>query len=107
MDGEAASRTGHDRRSGGSTRMTGRLEGRTALVTGGGRGIGAATAMRFAADGAKVVISDLDLEPAEAVAIQIRSQGGTALALACDVTDRRAAQALVERALEEIRRAHV
>jgi 3-oxoacyl-[acyl-carrier protein] reductase len=70
-------------------------------VTGGGRGIGAATATRFAADGAKVVISDLDLEPAEAVAAQIRSQRGTALALACDVTDRRAVEALVERALKE------
>ena len=81
--------------------MSGRFEGRTAWVTGGGRGIGAATATRFAADGAKVVISDLDLKPAEAVAAQIRSQRGTALALACDVTDRRAVEALVERALKE------
>ncbi len=81
--------------------MTGRFEGRTALVTGGGRGIGAATATRFAADGAKVVISDLDLEPAEAVAAQIRSQGGTALAVASDVTDRRSVEALVDRATKE------
>src|SRR5260370_14514278 len=81
--------------------MSGRFDGRTAWVTGGGRGIGAATATRFAADGAKVVISDLDLEPAEAVAAQIRSQRGTARALACDVTDRRAGEALVERAPKE------
>jgi len=81
--------------------MTGRFEGRTALVTGGGRGIGAATATRFAADGAKVVISDLDLEPAETVATQIRSQGGTALAVACDVTDRLSVEALVGRATKE------
>jgi 3-oxoacyl-[acyl-carrier protein] reductase len=77
--------------------MSARFEGRTAWVTGGGRGIGAATAMRFAADGAKVVISDVDLEPAEAVAAQIASQGGSALAVACDVTDRAAVEALVER----------
>src|SRR6059058_2790909 len=61
--------------------MSGRFEGRTALVTGGGRGIGAATAMRFAAEDAKVVISDLDHDPAEAVAAEIRSQGGSALAV--------------------------
>jgi len=78
--------------------MSGRFEGQTALVTGGGRGIGAATAMRFAAEGAKVVIFDLDLQPAEAVAAQIRSNGGAALAVACDVTDRLSVEALVDRA---------
>jgi 3-oxoacyl-[acyl-carrier protein] reductase len=81
--------------------MTGRFEGRTALVTGGGRGIGAATAMRFAADGAKVMISDLDLDPAEGVAAQIRNNGGAALAVACDVTDRLSVEALVDRAVKE------
>ena len=81
--------------------MSGRFEGRTALVTGSGRGIGAATAIRFAVEGAKVVISDLDLVPAEAVAAQIRSQGGAAVAIACDVTDRRAVEALVDRAARE------
>jgi len=81
--------------------MSGRFEGRTALVTGGGRGIGAATAMRFAAEDAKVVISDLDHDPAEAVAAEIGSQGGSALAVACDVTDRLAVEALVDRAVKE------
>jgi len=81
--------------------MSGRFEGRSALVTGGGRGIGAATAMRFAAEGATVVISDLDIEPAEAVAARIRSEGGTALAVACDVTERLAVEALVNRAVKE------
>jgi 3-oxoacyl-[acyl-carrier protein] reductase len=81
--------------------MSERFEGRTALVTGGGRGIGAATALRFAAEGAAVVISDLDLEPAESVAAQIRSQGRPALAVACDVTERLAVEALVNRAVKE------
>jgi 3-oxoacyl-[acyl-carrier protein] reductase len=81
--------------------MSGRFEGRSALVTGGGRGIGAATAMRFAAEGATVVISDLDFEPAEAVAARIRNEDGTALAVACDVTERLAVEALVNRAVKE------
>src|SRR5947208_14839319 len=81
--------------------MSGRFEGRTALVTGGGRGIGAATAMRFAAEDAKVVISDLDHDPAEAVAAEIRSQGGSALAVACDVTYPLAVDALVGCAVTE------
>jgi 3-oxoacyl-[acyl-carrier protein] reductase len=80
---------------------TGRFERRPALVTGGGRGIGAATAMRLAAEGAMVVVSDLDLEPAEAVAARIRSEGGTAVAVACDVTERPAVEALVNRAVKE------
>jgi len=81
--------------------MSGRFEGRIALVTGGGRGIGAATAMRFAAEGARVVISDLDVEPADAVAARIRSEGGTALAVASDVSERLAVEALVNRAVKE------
>jgi len=81
--------------------MSGRFEGRTALVTGGGRGIGAATATRFAAEGAAVVVSDLDREPAEAVAQQIRGGGGRALAVACDVTDRTAVEALFRAATDE------
>src|SRR3989442_1637589 len=81
--------------------MTGRFDGRTALVTGGGRGIGAATALRFAAEGAAVVVSDVDREPGEAIAGQIRAAGGRALAVACDVTERAAVESLVEAAARE------
>ncbi len=81
--------------------MSGRFEGRTALVTGGGRGIGAASASRFAAEGATVVVSDLDQEPAEAVAQAIRDAGGRALPVACDVTERSAVEALFSAAIQE------
>ncbi len=77
------------------------FEGRVALVTGGGRGIGAATARRFGREGAAVVVSDLDREPAEAVASEIGAERGRALALGCDVTDRPAVEAMVARAVGE------
>jgi 3-oxoacyl-[acyl-carrier protein] reductase len=80
--------------------VSGRFEGRTALVTGGGRGIGAASANRFAAEGAAVVVSDLDREPAEAVAQSIRDAGGRALPVACDVTQRSAVEALFSAAVQ-------
>ena len=76
-----------------------RFKDRVALVTGGGRGIGAATAQRFAQEGASVVVSDMDQAPAEAVAKEI---GG--LAVACDVTDRDAVEGLIARAVGELGR---
>lgn len=65
-----------------------RFKDRVALITGGGRGIGAASARRLADEGAAVVIVDLDDGPANEVAAEIEKSGGRALALACDVTQR-------------------
>jgi 3-oxoacyl-[acyl-carrier protein] reductase len=76
-----------------------KFEGKVALVTGGGRGIGAATAELFAREGARVAVSDLDVAPAQEVAGPI---GG--LAIACDVTDRAAVDAMVERTVKELGR---
>jgi len=76
-----------------------RFSDRVALVTGGGRGIGAATAARLAAEGARVVVSDLDPGPAEEVAGPI---GG--LAIACDVTDRSSVESMFARTLSELGR---
>ena len=63
------------------------LAGEVAVITGAGRGIGAAAARLFAQHGARVVVSDLDSDLASAVARSIREAGGEALAVAGDVTD--------------------
>jgi 3-oxoacyl-[acyl-carrier protein] reductase len=76
------------------------LTGRVALVTGGGRGIGAATAKRLAQDGAAVVVVDLDAEPAAEVQREIEAAGGRAHALACDVTNRGQVDAAVQAAVD-------
>src|SRR5438132_4413602 len=65
----------------------GMLEGKVASITGSGRGIGAAAAKLFAAEGASVLVSDLDQAPAEETAEAIRQAGGKASVLAGDVTD--------------------
>jgi NAD(P)-dependent dehydrogenase (short-subunit alcohol dehydrogenase family) len=63
------------------------LEGRVAVVTGGGGGIGAAVARTFAAEGARVVVAEIDEARGAAVAEEIRAGGGVADAVAVDVTD--------------------
>lgn len=64
--------------------MTGRIEGRVAIVTGAGRGIGLAIARRFAGEGAKVVLTDLDAESAEREAKQLVAEGHEALGVGGD-----------------------
>src|SRR5260370_16323976 len=66
-----------------------RRDGKPAIVTGGGSGIGKAIALRFAANGAAVRITDINRQQAEATAKQIADAGGQASAHACDVTDQR------------------
>jgi NAD(P)-dependent dehydrogenase (short-subunit alcohol dehydrogenase family) len=70
------------------------LAGRTAVITGGGRGIGAATARRLAGAGATVLVASRTAAEVEAVAGAIRSAGGQAFAHACDVTDEASVLAL-------------
>ncbi|MBN8798227.1 MAG: SDR family NAD(P)-dependent oxidoreductase, partial [Stenotrophomonas nitritireducens] len=59
--------------------------GKTAIVTGGGNGIGRASALMLAAHGAAVAIADLKLADAQSVAAEISANGGRALALECNV----------------------
>jgi 3-oxoacyl-[acyl-carrier protein] reductase len=65
----------------------GMLDGKVAILTGSGRGIGSAAAKLFAAEGALVVVSDLDPNPAEETAGAIRDAGGQAIVVVGDVTD--------------------
>ena len=64
----------------------GKLAGKTAIVSGAGRGIGRSVAIKLAAEGANVVVNDLDPDPAEQVVAEITAAGGTAVACAGSVT---------------------
>ena len=76
--------------------MAGMLEGKTALITGGARGIGREAALLFAAEGARVVASDLNAEGAAETVAMINAAGGQALSIGCDVTDGAAVNAMVQ-----------
>ena len=78
----------------------GRIQGKVALVTGGGGGIGGAGAEGLAREGAAVLCTDADGAAAEATAARIRDAGGRAAALALDVRDRAAVDAAVAAAVQ-------
>jgi 3-oxoacyl-[acyl-carrier protein] reductase len=77
-----------------------RLNGRVALVTGCGQGIGRAIALRFAAERASVVCNDVVADRAETIAGKVQGCGGTALAVAGDVSNREHVDALIQSAVD-------
>ncbi|MEZ5863846.1 MAG: SDR family NAD(P)-dependent oxidoreductase [Geminicoccaceae bacterium] len=78
-----------------------RYAGRTVLITGSGRGIGRATALRLAKEGAAVAVLDIDSEPAHEVARLIGAMGRTAVALVGDIADDDAGERQVAAAAEK------
>jgi len=78
-----------------------RLIDKVAIITGGGSGIGRATALRFAEEGAKVIVWDINLDEAEKTVEEIKSAGGTGKAYKVDVTDRKQIEDTVNSILEE------
>jgi len=94
----------------------GALDGRVAVITGAGRGLGREHALLFAAEGAKVVVNDLgggpdgsgsDVTPAQQVAEDVRAAGGEAVANSDDVTSADGAERMIQQAIDEFGALHV
>ena len=81
--------------------MTGKLDGKVALVSGSGRGIGRSIALKLASEGARLVINDLDAEPANETLALIREMGGEAIACVGNVTHTDFAERFVGTAVQQ------
>jgi len=84
-----------------------KVDGKVAIVTGSARGIGKAIAQKLAAEGAKVVVAALHLEGASKGAQEIKDQGGQAVAIKVDVSQKAEVQALVEKTLDKFGAVHI
>ncbi len=84
-----------------------RLEGKVALITGAGTGIGRATAQLMAGEGAKVVVAELNAAAGEQTAQLIHQAGGNAIAIATDVTDPDSIKAAVDKAVQHYGALHI
>lgn len=84
-----------------------KLQGQVAIITGGGRGIGAAAAKRLAALGASVVVTARSEEQVESVAAALRQSGGKAIGVAADVSDREQVEEVVESAIDQFGRVDI
>jgi NAD(P)-dependent dehydrogenase (short-subunit alcohol dehydrogenase family) len=81
--------------------MSGSLEGKSAIVTGAGSGVGRVSAVRFAGEGARVIVADINVDNAKETVREIESAGGTAIAIGVDVSDEQQVQAMIASAVDQ------
>jgi 3-oxoacyl-[acyl-carrier protein] reductase len=84
-----------------------KLEGKVALITGAGSGIGEGCALIFAGEGADIAVNDIDLAAAEKTADKVRRMGRRAIALKADVADAAEVETMVDRAIQELGGVHI
>jgi 3-oxoacyl-[acyl-carrier protein] reductase len=77
------------------------LKDKVAIITGGGRGIGRAFALKFAEEGAKLLLPDISLERAESVAKEIKAKGGEAVAMKTDISDENDTKKMAEKVIQQ------
>jgi 3-oxoacyl-[acyl-carrier protein] reductase len=83
------------------------LEDKVAIVTGAGRGLGRAFALRFAEEGARLLLPDISLERAEDAVKEIRAKGGEAVAIETDISDESATQKMAEKVMQQYGRVDI
>ena len=81
--------------------MAGVLKDKVAVITGGGRGLGKEFALRYAEEGAKLFLPDISLERAEETVKEIKSKGGNAAAILCDISDENATRKMADEAVKQ------
>jgi len=84
-----------------------RLEGKVAIITGGGRGIGRGIALVLAREGADIAIADIDMENANRTAAELREMGRKAAVIRCDVTEEASAASAIQAAVEQLGRVDI
>jgi NAD(P)-dependent dehydrogenase (short-subunit alcohol dehydrogenase family) len=84
-----------------------KLQGKIALITGSGSGIGRATALLFAREGADIVVNDINLAPAEETAEMVKQIGSRAIAVKADVSEEKEVSTMVDRAIKELGGIHI